>query len=147
MTYALIVLRLVSFFDWMASDIIIRTSKRPLDPTLLNLEEDEATFFKLLTGIQDEEELKKHIIHVQGKAYQARFNQTSTSSCFPVLKILVVGLWIPMYPSFCIYEEWYLTLISETGLIYHINPAYKQVLELPKSRPGAILLDIGCCCV
>jgi len=40
----------------MASDTIICTSKRPLDPTLLNLEEDEATFFKLLTGIQDEEE-------------------------------------------------------------------------------------------
>ena len=88
----------------MASDTVIRTSNRPLDPTLLNLEEDEATFFKLLTGIQDEEELKKHIIHVQGKAYQARFNQTSTSSCFPVLKILVVGLWIPMYPDFCIYK-------------------------------------------
>ena len=60
----------------MASDTIICTSKRPLDPTLLNLEEDEATFFKLLTGIQDEEELKKHIIHVQEKAYQARFNQS-----------------------------------------------------------------------
>jgi len=88
----------------MASDTIICTSKRPLDPTLLNLEEDEATFFKLLTGIQDEEELKKHIIHVQRKAYQARLNRNSTSSCLHVLKTLVVGLWIPMYPSFCIYE-------------------------------------------
>jgi len=88
----------------MASDTIICTSKRPLDPALLNLNEDETTFFKLLTGIQDEEELKKHLIHVQGKVYQACFDPTYTLSCFHMLKILVIGLGIPMYPSFRIYE-------------------------------------------
>jgi len=56
----------------MAPDTIVRISMRPLDPTLLNLEEDAAAFFESLTGIQDEEGLKKHIIHVQEKAYQAR---------------------------------------------------------------------------
>ena len=56
----------------MDPDTIIRILRMPLDPTLLNLKEDETAFFESLTGIQDEEGLKKHIIHVQEKAYQAR---------------------------------------------------------------------------
>ncbi|KAL0954792.1 hypothetical protein HGRIS_003740 [Hohenbuehelia grisea] len=40
-----------------------------LDSTLYSLEEDEATFFKTQTGIQDDEELKKHILAVQATAY------------------------------------------------------------------------------
>ncbi|KAF5351065.1 hypothetical protein D9756_008433 [Leucocoprinus leucothites] len=76
------------------------------DPTILNLEENEAKFFKLLTGIQSDEELRKHIINIQEKAYKA--------FAFTRLKIL-------------------------------LQPSYGQVLELHKSRPRAILLDIGCC--
>ncbi|KDQ24625.1 hypothetical protein PLEOSDRAFT_1113876 [Pleurotus ostreatus PC15] len=41
----------------------------PLDPKLYSLDEQEAAFFKSATGIQDEEELKKHILDVQAKAY------------------------------------------------------------------------------
>jgi hypothetical protein len=48
----------------MSSDDVVRTSKVPLDPTHLNLKEDEALFFKQLTGIQSDEELRQHIIKV-----------------------------------------------------------------------------------
>ncbi len=44
----------------------------PLDPKLYSLDEQEAAFFKSATGIQDEEELKKHILDVQAKAYAVR---------------------------------------------------------------------------
>ena len=42
----------------------------PLDPSLYKLEEDEAAFFKQATGIQDDEELKQHILRVQAEAYE-----------------------------------------------------------------------------
>ena len=53
------------------SDTTLPT-KWQLDPTRLNLNEQEARFFKSLTGIEDDEELKKHIIQVQTKAYGVR---------------------------------------------------------------------------
>jgi len=40
-----------------------------LDGTLLELKPEEEAFFKSETGIQDTEELKKHIIEVQEDAY------------------------------------------------------------------------------
>ncbi|KDQ27948.1 hypothetical protein PLEOSDRAFT_1076958 [Pleurotus ostreatus PC15] len=40
-----------------------------LDPKLYSLDEQEAAFFKSATGMQDDEELKKHILDVQAKAY------------------------------------------------------------------------------
>ncbi|KAE9392994.1 hypothetical protein BT96DRAFT_1023274 [Gymnopus androsaceus JB14] len=41
----------------------------PLDEKFYDLDEDEKTFFKKETGIQDDAELKKHIIGVQTKAF------------------------------------------------------------------------------
>ena len=41
-----------------------------LDDTLLGLDPEEEAFFKSETGIQDTEELKKHIIKVQEDAYK-----------------------------------------------------------------------------
>jgi len=41
-----------------------------LDSTLLGLNPEEEAFFKSETGIQDTEELKKHIIQVQDDAYK-----------------------------------------------------------------------------
>ena len=41
-----------------------------LDSTLLELNPEEEAFFKSETGIQDTEELKKHIIQVQEDAYK-----------------------------------------------------------------------------
>ena len=46
-----------------------------LDSTLLELNPEEEAFFKSETGIQDTDELKKHIIEVQEDAYKVR--------CFP----------------------------------------------------------------
>ncbi|KAJ3573129.1 hypothetical protein NP233_g2621 [Leucocoprinus birnbaumii] len=54
----------------MASPSIPADQIPPLDPGLLNLNQDEFTFFKALTGIKDDDEVKKHIIDVQEKAYQ-----------------------------------------------------------------------------
>lgn len=43
-----------------------------LDPTLFRPKPDELEFFKETTGIQNEEELRLHILAVQKDAYQAR---------------------------------------------------------------------------
>jgi len=44
-----------------------------LDPSLYYLTEAEAAFFKATTGINNDEELKAHILMVQEKAYKASF--------------------------------------------------------------------------
>jgi hypothetical protein len=41
----------------------------PLDPSIYHLDEDELAYFKIQTGIQDEHELRKHILEVQAEAY------------------------------------------------------------------------------
>ncbi|KAK0496140.1 hypothetical protein EDD18DRAFT_1074587 [Armillaria luteobubalina] len=45
-------------------------SPRLLDPTLYALDEDEATFFKSLAGIEHDAALKSHIFAVQKEAYK-----------------------------------------------------------------------------
>ncbi len=42
----------------------------PLDPGLLKLQEEEADFFKALTGIHDDKELNQHIVDIAAKAYK-----------------------------------------------------------------------------
>ncbi|KAF9446312.1 hypothetical protein P691DRAFT_804387 [Macrolepiota fuliginosa MF-IS2] len=98
----------------MSQNGVEQAVKRPLDPTLLNLNEQEAHFFKSLTGIQGDEELREHIIQVQTKAYGVYGYPCIQSFSFTTLKISRL-------------------------------PAYKQALQLSQTRPGAILLDIGCC--
>jgi hypothetical protein len=46
----------------------------PLDQSLYQPTEEEKSFFKLLTGINDDEDLKQHIITVQTKAYEVLFS-------------------------------------------------------------------------
>ena len=41
----------------------------PLDDRYYSLKEDEAAFFKSYTGIEDDQELKRHIIKMQTEAY------------------------------------------------------------------------------
>lgn len=43
-----------------------------LDPSLFKPTPDEVDFFKTMTGIQDFEELKDHILRVQKEAYEVR---------------------------------------------------------------------------
>jgi hypothetical protein len=41
-----------------------------LDESLYNLTDEERAFFKQQTGIQDDDELKAHIVQVQAEAYK-----------------------------------------------------------------------------
>ena len=42
---------------------------KPLDSSIYALDEEEEEFMKAATGIQDDEELKSHVIAVQTKAF------------------------------------------------------------------------------
>jgi hypothetical protein len=43
-----------------------------LDERLYDLTDDERSFFKQQTGIQDDDELKVHILQLQAEAYKVR---------------------------------------------------------------------------
>jgi len=96
------------------AETIPRLRDLDLDITLLELNPEEEAFFKAETGIQDTEELRKHIIEVHEDAY----------------KVL---------PYICI-RGFLFVKFRITKM-----PAYPRVLELVKSRPDAIFLDVGCC--
>lgn len=49
-----------------------KATNPPLDPSCYKLDDQEAAFFKSMTGIQDDAELKEHILRVQAKAYSVR---------------------------------------------------------------------------
>lgn len=85
-----------------------------LDETLYNLNNEQKDFLKRTARIDNDEELRKHVLEVQADAYKV----------FP-------------YP--CIR---YFTFAKLA--ITHL-PNYQQILKLPQARPGAILLDMGCC--
>ncbi|KAI0322176.1 hypothetical protein OF83DRAFT_1167836 [Amylostereum chailletii] len=74
---------------------------RSLDPSLYDLSEEESTFFKQQTGIQDDEELKAHILDIQAKAFAVHpypcirhFAWTSLkiSRLFPYKDLLKLGV-------------------------------------------------------
>ncbi|OJT14325.1 hypothetical protein TRAPUB_9116 [Trametes pubescens] len=46
-----------------------RSPALPLDDNLYTLDDETSDFFKVQTGIQDTEELKKHLLRVQAEAY------------------------------------------------------------------------------
>lgn len=89
-------------------------AKRALDASYYSLDEQELGFFKSQTGIQDENELKQHIMRVQADAYE-------------------------VHPYPCILR------FAFTKLKISRLPAYNQLLQIGRERPGAIFLDIGCC--
>jgi hypothetical protein len=43
-----------------------------LDPSLYELNEEQSKFYKQLTKIEDDEELKQHILAVQREAYEVQ---------------------------------------------------------------------------
>ncbi|KAG1880093.1 hypothetical protein F4604DRAFT_517966 [Suillus subluteus] len=52
-------------------DVTFQTAPMPkLDPNLYRLSSEEAAFFKAQIGIDDDEDLKRHILEVQAKAYK-----------------------------------------------------------------------------
>lgn len=56
---------------------------KPLDEQLYDLDAEEREFFKKETGIETDEELKKHLIAVQTKAYLVR------SRCIVTIFLLI----------------------------------------------------------
>jgi hypothetical protein len=127
----------------------------PLDPSLYRHDLEELQFFKKETGIQDDEKLKRHIIDVQRKAYEVRFRALIICTVEPDF------ISIPqVFPYMCISKFGFLQYVIASStpfspLTYHrvISRCkvakytyYKNVLELGKKRPGAIFLDLGCCC-
>ncbi|TFK50836.1 hypothetical protein OE88DRAFT_1659936 [Heliocybe sulcata] len=68
----------------------------PLDPTLYVLDDEESAFFKSHIGIADDEELKKHILAVQEKAYKVYPYPCIRRFAFAKLKISR----LPAYPHF-----------------------------------------------
>ncbi|KAJ3562191.1 hypothetical protein NP233_g9729 [Leucocoprinus birnbaumii] len=98
----------------MASLLPVVDDIPPLDSALLNLSQEESAFLKALTRIQDVDELKRHVLEVQEKAYKVY--------CYPCIR-----------------------LFGFTKLTISRLPAYAEAMKLSKSRPGAILLDAGCC--
>jgi hypothetical protein len=48
----------------------LRSRREPLDPSLYDLTPEALQFFKSETDITDDEELKKHILAVQERAYK-----------------------------------------------------------------------------
>ncbi|KAJ7581199.1 hypothetical protein C8J56DRAFT_793698 [Mycena floridula] len=96
--------------------------RRALDPAFYHIEGDELVFFKSQTGIQDDDELKEHILAVQSKAYHEARNG-----------------FLSVYGYNCIRGFGFTTLkISKL-------PGYHRALKLGKERDEPILLDLGCC--
>ncbi|KAF5359218.1 hypothetical protein D9756_003136 [Leucocoprinus leucothites] len=114
----------------MVATDVITFPERPHDPDLLNLDVQETHFFKSLTGIQDDEELKQHIIKVQKKAYQVCQEPGKPYSSNKTFKT---------YPYPCI------AIFAFTSLRSSRLPGYNQALELSRTRSDPIFLDLGCC--
>ncbi len=61
---------------------VMSQSALPLDASIYALTEDEAAFFKVETGIQDDVQLKNHILAIQEEAYKVRVDIFTRSSIF-----------------------------------------------------------------
>jgi len=53
----------------MAETAHLPRHNQEIDPSLYDLKDDEKTFFKQLTGIEDEDELKEHALNIQKEAF------------------------------------------------------------------------------
>jgi len=77
----------------MSLDYVVK----PLDPSLYFLDPKLEKLFKTSTGIQDDEELKAHILKVQDEAYRVRYKivfssvDTLISSTTSLFHILAFG--------------------------------------------------------
>ncbi|KAJ7227073.1 hypothetical protein GGX14DRAFT_628071 [Mycena pura] len=87
----------------------------PADDIHYVLDPEELTFLKKETGIEDEDALKAHVLAIQRDAKK-----------------------VYAYP--CIRRFGFVRL-----KICKLKSAYEHVLEIGRSVPGAVLLDLGCC--
>ena len=58
----------------MTEDFDKQVVKHPLNPEFYRLTDEEIAFHRAQTGIQDENELKEHILAVQRDAYEVRLH-------------------------------------------------------------------------
>ena len=70
----------------------------PLDPSLYSIEGDALEFMKASTGIQDPEELKKHILAVQEEAYAVRTSSDLAEHAWYRRRVLTSPSQIFPYP-------------------------------------------------
>ena len=129
------------------------TSPYPaLDESLYDPTDEESSFFKQQTGIQDDEELKAHIIQVQSEAYKVCNREPRESQCGNSRLIcLKTGFSVPLHPLVRFRKvspekkgtrkqlKWDIRL-----RMWHLSP-YQDLLKRGKSYKGAIFLDIGSC--
>ena len=125
-----------------------------LDERLYDLSDEESSFFKQQTGIQDDDELKAHIIQVQASAYkvcnrEARQSQDG-NSCLGLSQNRFI-LTLASASSILQSESWgegtWRQLKSDNSprlKMWRLSP-YQDLLKIGKSRGGAIFLDIGSC--
>jgi hypothetical protein len=109
-------------------DINVETETRrrtlDLDETMLELNPGEEAFFKSETGIQDTEELRKHIIEVQEDAYKV--SRCSYADQIKSTRGGNIVLRVQVYPYSCI-RGFEFTKLRIAGM-----PAYPRVLEFGK---------------
>ena len=69
-----------------------------LDERFYYLTDEESTFFKQQTGIQDDEELKAHILGVQAEAYKVCRARHDDGKAL-IMLILKIGSTLPLHPT------------------------------------------------
>lgn len=123
----------------------------PSDDHYVVLSAEELAFLKTQTGIQDEDVLKAHAMAVRKRAYEVGNGLISyVSYAATTTKLQVYN-----YP--CIRRFGFVRSVkihpnercSQAVYRFKINKnraAYEHVLDVGRNVPGAILLDIGCCC-
>lgn len=93
-----------------------RHTPRLLDEEYYSLDPEEASFFKTYTGIEDDQELKKHIIRVQTDAYAV--STVASSSTIRVGPLTYHDcLFLQIFPYNCIrrfaFTKWVLLIVNE----------------------------------
>ena len=124
----------------------------PLNPGLYKLDAESLAFFKSTTGIQDDDQLKEHILDVQARAYAVRAQGGLFSFSVTHLAFQVVPYPCIRFFSFTRYAR--RNLLVDHTFMSHVLArvaiskvsAYNDVLKLGQEREGALFLDLGCGC-
>jgi hypothetical protein len=82
-----------------------------LDPSLYNLKDDEKAFLKHMTKIEDEEELKEHVLSVQQQAFEVGFYSLLSGAPYNAPQYHQV------HPYPCIQGFRFLTYVSSTSTV------------------------------
>jgi len=132
-------------------DVVWRTTIPVADTSLYCITPDEAAFFKSQTGIDNDEDLKRHVLEVQAKAYKASQSDRTSPQSYTSnptecrLHHILVSMVLPFCGTFGqhMHRTYSVTMPRLNVSTYSV---YEHILKLGRERPNAILLDIGCCC-